>query len=275
MLDSVFSVQIANEGVVYPERKTIEFLGGGVAVADDPVNERTKITIANAEGTTRAVAHADTHANGGSDALDGDRLRVDHVPTGYTRTLAPESTAVEDLASHLNGISLAAAAAKSSADTAQTAANTAQAAANAAAVASGAAAINYNFMHVALSAASATTRRMWPGYYVGNWTATDEWRPRILIPDTGRLVSLTVQHMVHTGGPSTLTYTVWLSTDNGLTFNATALTVARLSNSNVFAHVTGSIAVARGNMIGVEVAYAGAAVNSDRLVASVLYQRTV
>ena len=36
VLDGIFSVRIFKDGVAFAQRKTIEFIGGGVAMAVDP-----------------------------------------------------------------------------------------------------------------------------------------------------------------------------------------------------------------------------------------------
>lgn len=58
------------------------------------------------ESTQLAVpGHTSSHTRGGSDIIDGDRLSVDYVPSGYSRyssaTFAGDST---DLTAHLSGI---------------------------------------------------------------------------------------------------------------------------------------------------------------------------
>jgi hypothetical protein len=45
LLDSIFSARIYKDGVEYVQRKTIEFIGAAVAIVDDPVNERTQVTL--------------------------------------------------------------------------------------------------------------------------------------------------------------------------------------------------------------------------------------
>ena len=50
-------------------------------------------------------SHASTHITGAADVIDGDRLNISYVPTGYTRNAsASGATNVEDLTAHLAGI---------------------------------------------------------------------------------------------------------------------------------------------------------------------------
>jgi hypothetical protein len=52
-----------------------------------------------------AVAHAATHARGGSDEIDGDTIEIDWNPTNYTPATTPaEVTNVDELTAHLYGI---------------------------------------------------------------------------------------------------------------------------------------------------------------------------
>jgi hypothetical protein len=51
------------------------------------------------------TSHSNSHINGGGDAMDGDRLQLDYVPTNYTRTSAATgATDARDLTAHINGI---------------------------------------------------------------------------------------------------------------------------------------------------------------------------
>jgi len=94
--------------VEYVQRKTIEFIGASVTIADDPVNERTQITIAASGGGGGAPdPHAATHIRGGTDVIDADRLRVAYVPLHYTRAgVVDVTTDVDQLTSNLHGIDL-------------------------------------------------------------------------------------------------------------------------------------------------------------------------
>ena len=50
-------------------------------------------------------SHGASHVRGGSDIIDGDRLTIDYVPTGYTRNAAASGAGdVTDLTAHLSGI---------------------------------------------------------------------------------------------------------------------------------------------------------------------------
>ena len=52
--------------------------------------------------------HGSSHVRGGSDIIDGDRLTIDYVPTGYTRNAAASGAGnVTDLTAHLSGIDTA------------------------------------------------------------------------------------------------------------------------------------------------------------------------
>lgn len=53
-----------------------------------------------------ALDHDATHVRAGSDEIDGDLLDVDYSSTTYTKTVAPTSSHVDHLASHLYGIDL-------------------------------------------------------------------------------------------------------------------------------------------------------------------------
>ena len=51
------------------------------------------------------TSHSNSHINGGGDAMDGDRLQLDYVPTNYTRnSAATGATDPRDLTAHINGI---------------------------------------------------------------------------------------------------------------------------------------------------------------------------
>ena len=51
------------------------------------------------------TSHSNSHINGGGDAMDGDRLQLDYVPTNYTRnSAATGATDARDLTAHINGI---------------------------------------------------------------------------------------------------------------------------------------------------------------------------
>lgn len=55
-------------------------------------------------GTVQST-HGSQHINGGTDAIDGDRLQLDYVPTTYTRNAsASGATLATDLAAHLDGV---------------------------------------------------------------------------------------------------------------------------------------------------------------------------
>jgi len=108
LLDSIFSVRFVKDGVEYVQRKTVEFIGASVTIADDPVNERTQITVTATGGGGGGGApdpHAATHIRGGSDELDADRLQIAYVPTNYTRAgVVDVTTDPDQLTSHLHGI---------------------------------------------------------------------------------------------------------------------------------------------------------------------------
>lgn len=101
LLDSIFSARIIKGGVEFVQRKPIEFVGDSVSVVDDPVNERTVITI----GAGSTSAHSSSHVSGGADAIDGDRLTVGYLPSGYTRQIVVDETdTLAELTSNLRGI---------------------------------------------------------------------------------------------------------------------------------------------------------------------------
>lgn len=101
LLDSIFSAQILKDGVEFLQRKKIEFIGGAVSVADDPVNGRTRITIT----ADAAAAHQETHLHGGTDEIEGDRLKIIYEPDNYSRTPVPGIiTDADQLTAHLAGI---------------------------------------------------------------------------------------------------------------------------------------------------------------------------
>ena len=51
------------------------------------------------------IAHAASHARGGADVIDGDRISVDYVPVNYTRNSgATGAGAATDLTAHLSGM---------------------------------------------------------------------------------------------------------------------------------------------------------------------------
>lgn len=103
MLDSIFSARIFKGGVEYMQRKTIEFIGAGVTIADDPVNGRTQITIAS--GTGPAEPHEESHLYEGSDELEGDKIRIEYEPANYSRAPVPGLiTDPVQLTAHLAGI---------------------------------------------------------------------------------------------------------------------------------------------------------------------------
>jgi len=55
---------------------------------------------------TRYPHHANKHARGGDDEIDGDKLGVSYNPTGYIPdTSISEADSVDDLSAHLKGIS--------------------------------------------------------------------------------------------------------------------------------------------------------------------------
>jgi hypothetical protein len=60
--------------------------------------------IDDAIGTKASITHASTHIRGGSDQIDGDLIDIDFSPINYTSSIAPTSTHIEHLASHLKGI---------------------------------------------------------------------------------------------------------------------------------------------------------------------------
>lgn len=66
---------------------------------------KVKVTEDGVEFVTSSVdIHANTHLSGGSDVIDGDKLDISWVPTTYTRILTAETTSLNELTSHLNGI---------------------------------------------------------------------------------------------------------------------------------------------------------------------------
>lgn len=222
--------------------------------------------------------HAADHILGGVQEIDGDKLAIDVDPPGYASTVNALAPDVRHLGAHLQGIGIALDETGTTADDAWAKADAAETTANAAlaGLESVPSVMSYDFSHPAFSVAAATTRRLWTGYEASAaWVAADGWKPRYVIPDAGELVSLTAQHGVHTGGPSNISYTVWKSSDNGVSWQATALTVTRLSSGAGFVHIAASVPVDRGELIGVEAICAGAATGTDRLIASVLYKRGV
>jgi hypothetical protein len=102
LLDGIFSAIIVKGGVEYVQRKTLEFIGASVTIADDPVNERTQITIATGSS---APPHAPTHIAGGSDEVDADRLKLDFAPVNFTpQVVAGITTSANELSSYWKGI---------------------------------------------------------------------------------------------------------------------------------------------------------------------------
>jgi hypothetical protein len=135
----------------------------------------------------------------------------------------------------------------------------------------------FTFSHPSFSVAGAALRRLWTGYSTATWAAADAWKPRYVIPDAGTLISLTVQHGVHEQGgedQAFLVYTVWRSTNFGATWAATTLTRSTDGSVAEPRHVAGSVAVNRGDLIGVEVTCSAATTGTDRLNATVLYRRS-
>jgi hypothetical protein len=60
--------------------------------------------IDNILTTKASITHASTHIRSGSDQIDGDLIDIDFSPINYTSSIAPTSTHIEHLASHLKGI---------------------------------------------------------------------------------------------------------------------------------------------------------------------------
>jgi hypothetical protein len=168
--------------------------------------------------------HAPTHIHLGTDQIDGDRLDIDFVPTTYTRTIvAPFTTSLEELTSHLNGIDLALAAAGGAAT----------------------AVVMWGNDSVASSTA---TRVLDPGFEartapLSSGTGFNEWR----VPRAGTLRNLYVRHNNPGGTGATITYTVFV---NGV---ATAITIGVASTAAGGADTVNSVAVVAGDRIRIEV----------------------
>jgi hypothetical protein len=265
LLDSIFAPRILRAGVEHVQRDTLEVEGDGVIVEDDPAGDRVTIFVPEAN-----PAHAATHRNQGIDAVDGDRVRVDFVPsTGYTRTVAPVSTAVEDLASHLHGAGIATAAAQSTANAAQATATAAYNTAVAAEAVANTGALMFHCSVTSFNTGGPATKRLYPDWATSSLSTTD-WTSKQLVPVTGTLFSICAHHQAHEYTPIPITYRVWRSVDGGVTFTATSLSVAVMSNTHAANSASGAVAVNQGDLIGVEASAPGALGGFERMLATVL-----
>ena len=164
--------------------------------------------------------HAPTHVHLGTDEVDGDKLDIDFVPVNYVRTpVAPWSTSVEELASHLKGID------------------------NALAAAGTTAVLQWGNENVGSSTA---TRYLDPGYEQ-RLAPLGTGLIQLRTPRAGTLRNLYIRHNSPGGTGVTITYTVRV---NGV---ASALAVGLASTAANAQNTVSSVVVAAGDLVDIEV----------------------
>lgn len=230
-LDNIFSAQIVKDAIEFIQRKKVEFVGSAVSIADDPVQKKTIITI-----DSGAAAHASRHVRGAAYEIDGDKLDVDFAPSNYNRaTVDGLTTNLQELASHLNGIDSSIGTARASQG------------------------MFFEFQHIGQNNVG-TTRRMWPSGSFNTTVYTVQrmtWCQRV-IPYAGKLKRIVSRNPAASAGTSVTTaYTVLKSTDNGATWNATALATSTTAGDQSVQTYSEDVSVAAGDMICVEVTFSG------------------
>lgn len=105
------STLILNDGSFdLPQANTLMFLDTVLlTITHVPVNytavaQRINEHLAGLDTPRPPLTHAFTHIDGGSDVIDGDQVEITYIPTNYVRTLATETTALDQLTSHLKGL---------------------------------------------------------------------------------------------------------------------------------------------------------------------------
>jgi len=169
---------------------------------------------------------------------DAGTFGMGFVPQNYTRTLSTGIKRLWQLGAHLKGIDVVLGFLLGALDTRVRMA--------------------FTFSHP--GQVGAQSRRMYPGYESSLYNIVARgWQARVILPQDGELVSLTMQNPVaSTGLFEIATYTVYLSTD-GTTFLPTGLSFG-IPVSDTGAHhrlAEPPIPVLAGHLIGIQIDYSG------------------
>jgi len=80
-------------------------IGGTLSGLNDLISDAT---LDDLSASRTPTAHAGSHISSGSDEIDADKLKIDFVPSNYTRSTAPLIVdSLTDLSAHLSGIDIA------------------------------------------------------------------------------------------------------------------------------------------------------------------------